>query len=192
MAVETRTPTRTRILEATAGLLRRQGYTGTGLKQIAVIAEAPFGSIYHFFPGGKEELGAATVRAAGSMYEQLIPAVFDGAPTLPDGIRTFFSLAAEHLEASGWQDACPIATVALETSSSSEVMRAACAAVFESWIAAGTERFRRFGLTEAQARELTVRLLCALEGGFVLARALRSREPLLVAGESLAAAAQAG
>jgi AcrR family transcriptional regulator len=178
--------TRTRIVEANAQLLRRQGYNGTGLKQIAELAEAPAGSIYHFFPDGKSELAAETIRVAGAMYEQLIPAVFDDAESLPDGIRTFFSLAAQHLEESGWQDACPIATVALETANTSEPIREACAAVFEGWIAAGAEKFAAFGLTEVPARELALRVLCALEGGFVFARALRSREPLLVAGEGLA------
>lgn len=180
--------TRTRILEANATLLRRQGYTGTGLKQIARAAEAPFGSIYHFFPGGKEELAIETLRLAGELYAQLIPAVFDQADDLPSGIRTFFALAAEHLEQSGWEDACPIATVALETANSSESIRAACAAVFERWIAAGAEKLARFGLTDRAARELALQILCALEGGFLFARVLRRREPLLVAGEALAAA----
>ena len=50
--------TRERIVEAGAMLFRRQGWSGTGMKQIAAAAAAPFGSIYHFFPGGKDELSA--------------------------------------------------------------------------------------------------------------------------------------
>ena len=46
-------PTRDRILYATAELFRRQGYAGTGLKQVVAEAQAPFGSLYHHFPGGK-------------------------------------------------------------------------------------------------------------------------------------------
>jgi AcrR family transcriptional regulator len=44
--------TKERIVGTTGELFRRQGYTGTGLKQIVAEAAAPFGSIYHFFPGG--------------------------------------------------------------------------------------------------------------------------------------------
>jgi hypothetical protein len=62
-------------------------------------------------------------------------------------------------------------------------MRAACAEVFESWIRLGAERFRRAGLDEPTSRELTIAMLAALEGAFVLARALRDTEPLRVAGE---------
>ena len=85
-----------------------------------------------------------------------------------------------------YADACPIATVALEVSSTSQQMRIACAEVFERWIAAGAARFHAAGVTESTARELTIGMLCALEGAFVLARASRSTEPLRIAGEMTA------
>ncbi|HEU5448348.1 MAG TPA: TetR/AcrR family transcriptional regulator, partial [Acidimicrobiia bacterium] len=51
--------TRDRIVAAAAQLYGRYGYTGVGLKQVAAESGAPIGSLYHFFPGGKEELAAA-------------------------------------------------------------------------------------------------------------------------------------
>lgn len=173
-------------MSTSAELFRRRGYVATGVKQIVTEAKAPFGSLYHFFPGGKEELGAAAVRVSGAIYEQLVPAVFDATPDPVSGVRAFFAGAAAHLVETDFEDACPIATVALEVSSSSEVMREACAEVFESWIATGAERFVRAGAPPDLARELTVGLLCALEGAFVLARASRSTEPLETAGELVA------
>jgi len=182
--------TRERIIQASADLLRRQGYAATGVKQIVAAAQAPFGSIYHFFPGGKEQLGAEAIRRSGNLYELLIPAVFDPAPDLISAVRAFFDGAAEHLRETDYADACPIATVALEISSTSEPMREACADVFESWIAAGLPRFTAAGLDEAVARELVIAMFCALEGAFVLARATRSTEALKVAGELTAAATE--
>jgi len=182
--------TRDRIVDASAELFRRQGYNATGVKQIVTEALAPFGSLYHFFPGGKEQLGAEAVRTSGAMYELLIPAVFDPAPDLITGVRQFFAGAAAHLVETDYEDACPIATVALEVSSASEILRQACADVFESWIEAGTGMYEGAGLTPERARELTIAMLAALEGAFVLARALRSTEPLEVAGEVIAQAVQ--
>ena len=182
--------TRERIVESSAELFRAQGYAATGVKQIVTAAQAPFGSLYHFFPGGKEELGAEAVRRSGALYAQLIPAVFDPAPDVVSGVHHFFNGAAEHLRETDYEDACPIAPVALEVSSISETMRAACAEVFESWIAAGVERFERAGIDPAAARELTIAMLAALEGAFVLARALRTTEPLRIAGEHTVAAVQ--
>ena len=102
----------------------------------------------------------------------------------------FFAGAAEHLADTDYADACPIATIALEVSSTSEPMRIACADVFESWIAAGTPRFTDAGLPPDTARELMIAMICALEGAFVLARAARSTEPLRVAGELTAQAVE--
>ena len=177
--------TRDRIVDASAGLFRRQGYAATGVKQIVDQAKAPFGSIYHHFPGGKEQIGAEAIRVSGKLYEQLIPAVLDVAPDPVTGVRMFFAGAAQHLVETDYEDACPIATVALEVSSTSETMREACADVFESWVTAGAERY-----PVENAREFTVAMFAALEGAFVLARACAAPRRSEVAGEMVARAVE--
>jgi AcrR family transcriptional regulator len=183
--------TRERIVDTSAELFRAQGYAATGVKQIVTAAQAPFGSLYHFFPGGKEELGAEAIRVSGAFYLQLIPAIFDPAPDIVTAVRDFFDGAAAHLGETGYEDACPIATIALEVSSTSETMRAACAEVFESWIESGAEQFVRAGIEPDRAREVAIAMLTALEGAFVFARAQRTTEPLRIAGELAAARVQA-
>jgi AcrR family transcriptional regulator len=177
------TPTRQRIVEAGADLLRRKGYTGTGVKEIVTAAQAPFGSLYHHFPGGKEQLGEEVIRWSGAMYARLGPEVFGQAPDVVTGVRMFFAGAAENLEESGWTDACPIATVALEVASTSEPLRRATADVFTAWIDGLTHTFAAAGLDRARARELAIAMIAGLEGAFVLAQAWRSREPLHIAGD---------
>ena len=175
--------TRERILATTAELFRRQGYTGTGLKQIVAEANAPFGSLYHHFPGGKEQLGAEVIRSAGKMYQELVMAILRGAPDLVTAVRDAFLAAAVVLDETDYADACPIETVALEVSSTNETLREACAEVFESWIAAGTGVHVESGLPRQKARELTILFISALEGAFVLCRAQRNTEALEVAAE---------
>lgn len=181
------TETRQRLVTAGADLFRRQGYAGTGVKQIVTAAQAPFGSMYHHFPGGKEELGAEAIRSSGALYALLAEVVLDPAPDLVTGVRHFYRLAGVHLEETGWADACPIATVALEVSSTSEPLREACADVFEGWLQAAIPRFTRHGIPPARARELSIALVCQLEGAFVLCRAMRTTEALDVAGDLMAA-----
>jgi AcrR family transcriptional regulator len=176
--------TRDKILDASGELFRRQGYMGTGVKQILAQAGAPFGSLYHFFPGGKSALGAETVRRSGFLYGLLLGEYAPPEVDLVEGIRAFFAGAARDLEASDYADACPIATVALEVSSSDEEMRKACAEVFDGWIEAGTWRFGLAGIEAETARMLVIQMLAGLEGAFVLARALRSTEPVQRAGEA--------
>ena len=175
--------TRDRILASTAELFRRQGFTGTGLKQIVAEANAPFGSLYHHFPGGKEQLGAEVIRTSGAMYEELVISILRAAPDLVTGVRDAFLGAAAVLEETDYADACPIETIALEVASTNETLREACAGVFDSWIEAGTSEHVGAGLPQAKARELTILFISALEGAFVLCRAQRNTEALEVAAE---------
>src|ERR1017187_3101868 len=123
--------TRVRLLEASAQLFRQQGYAGTGLKQITATGEAPWGSLYHFFPGGKEELGAAAVTHSGRRYLKLFDLVYARSGNDPaQSIQAFFRLSVDALDRSEFADGCPIATVALEVASTSEPLRHACDAVF--------------------------------------------------------------
>jgi AcrR family transcriptional regulator len=179
--------TRDRILDSSAELFRRQGYTGTGVKQIVSEANAPFGSLYHFFPGGKEHLGEETIRWSGGMYIQLFAGIVADAPDVPTAVERFFSGAAETLRETDYADACPIATVALEVASTSEPLRKATADVFDNWFDAATAYFEHAGIPTARARELAIEMLCALEGAFVFCRAMRSTEALDVAGAATAA-----
>ena len=183
--------TRDRIVESSAELFRRQGYAGTGIKQILAAASAPFGSLYHFFPGGKEQLGAETIRSSGRLYMQLLATVARDAPDVPSAVSAFFTGAAHTLVETDYADACPIATVALEVSSTSEPLREACAEVLDTWIDAATIYFAAAGIERERSRELAINMLCLLEGAFVFCRALRSTEPLLHAGASASGAVRA-
>ncbi len=178
--------TKERIRDSTAELFRRHGYNGTGVKQIVAAAQAPFGSLYHHFPGGKEELAADVIRWSGAKYGELLPLVFDPAPDAATGVEWFFAGAAETLRESGYEDACPIATVALEVASTSEPLREATHEVFESWLTALAARGEDAGLEPAAARELALAVLASLEGAFVLSRAARSTEPMAAAGAASA------
>lgn len=183
--------TRDRIIDASAELFRRRGYTGTGMKQIVTSAEAPFGSIYHFFPGGKEQLGTEVIRWSGEMYQDLVMAVWDAAPDVLSAVDAVFSGAAEHLRQTDFADACPIATVALEVASTSEPLREATADVFDRWIAAAGDRFSAAGIAPERARELAYVVLSLLEGAFLFSRSARSAEPVEIAGAAAVAAVEA-
>lgn len=154
--------TKDRILDATAILFQQYGYAGTGLKQIGVDAQAPLGSIYHFFPGGKEQLGEQVIRQAGSMYQQLVLGVLGVLQSATDpvsAVRAVFAGASEVLRSTGYQDACPIATVALEVASSNETLRLATADVFDEWIAALVQFFLARGIASEPARALAIVLM---------------------------------
>lgn len=179
--------TRERIMATTAELFRRRGYNGTGLKQIVAEASAPFGSLYHFFPGGKVQLGEEVLRWSGGLYGQLIDSLFDPAPDVETAIAFAFHSAGETLVETDYADACPIATVALEVASTNETLRITTHEVFESWLANLHGRFVAAGLPAERARTLSQTLLMLLEGAFLLCRAARTTEAMAAAGDAAVA-----
>jgi AcrR family transcriptional regulator len=184
------TDTRDRLVETTATLLQRQGLAGTGIKQILAEAGAPYSSLYHHFPGGKQALAAAAIRVSGAHYQALVEAVWDQAPDLISGVAAVFDGAAQTLESTDFAVACPIATVALEVVGTNDQLRLVTAEVFDGWIAAGAARFESEGITPADAHALVLTLISLLEGAFMLSQSLRNTAPIHAAGATAIAAAQ--
>jgi AcrR family transcriptional regulator len=191
MPTATETPTRERILYTAAELFRRQGYAGTGLKQVLAEAGAPFGSMYHFFPGGKEELADEVLATGGRFFLALYEGIAADAPDLEGTVTDFFAGAGQTLVATDYQDACPIATVAGEVAGTHERLRGTTATAFESWFAAFESDAVEAGVEPAAARALAISVVAILEGAFLLCRSLRSTEPMDAAGESALALVRA-
>jgi AcrR family transcriptional regulator len=178
--------TRESILTATAELMRHRGYAAVGMKDVVKAAGAPIGSLYHHFPGGKLQIAREALINAGVAYGLLIPTLVDPHDDLGEAIEAVFDQAAEDMAQTGFANMCPVASVAAEVADTVAELRDTTAAIFAGWLDGGTAYFQSRGLSEPAARDLTVVLIGALEGAFVLARTLRSTEPLLATGRVLA------
>ena len=170
--------TRDRLLTATNESFRRRGYNGTSMKDVTSAARAPTGSLYHFFPGGKDELAAEVIATSGAVYRELFEAISDAATSPGAAVTDFFDGAAAVLEETDFIDPCPIGTVAREVASTNEPLRVATERVFASWIDAATTRLAAAGIANDDAECLATAIVAALEGSFVLARAKRDANVL--------------
>jgi AcrR family transcriptional regulator len=178
--------TRESILTTAAELMRHRGYAAVGMKDIAVASGAPIGSIYHHFRGGKVQIAREALINAGAAYGLLIPTIVDTYTDLGAAIDGVFRQAADDMAGTGFANMCPVASVAAEVADTVEDLRATTAEVFGDWIDGGTAYFAARSLPAAQAREVTLALIAGLEGAFVLARTLRSVDPLSAVGAALA------
>ena len=160
-----RRDTKSRMLETAAELVQRQGYASTGLNQILESSGAPKGSLYFHFPGGKEQLVALALEKSSESLSELLEQVLGTAPT-PAG--------------------CPIATVALEQSATSDALHEVCSRTYARWQSAIAARLVREGQTAERAGELASFILSTIEGALLLCRAHRSIEPLRRASTELA------
>jgi TetR/AcrR family transcriptional repressor of lmrAB and yxaGH operons len=178
--------TRDRIVIAAARLLQRQGYVGTGIKQIAKEAEATLGSVYHFFPGGKEAVAVAAIKYSDREFATVLRDALDSEETPGAAVEACAGQLAEGLRASGWTDGCPVTAAALETLGTDSEIQQACADALRSWEQIVTDKLLRSGFRAGDAGELATITISALEGAEVTAQVNRSEEPLRVTGRQLA------
>jgi len=172
---------------ATQELLRRQGYAASGLEQIVARSGAPKGSLYFHFPGGKQELAIAAMERSGAQLRDAMAAILDSSDDAEEAIGRLIDTLAAGLEASGFADGCPIATVALETAGTSEPMRETARAAFDSWIEVLEQRLIRAGVDPVLAEQRALFVLAAIEGALILARASRGVAPLRAVASQLRA-----
>jgi TetR/AcrR family transcriptional regulator, lmrAB and yxaGH operons repressor len=179
--------TRDRLIRTTSRLLRKQGYAGTGLNQVMAEAEAPKGSMYFHFPGGKQELAAAAVdsfaeRTSARMAEDLA-----AARTVGEAVTKFFDAYIAHLERTEFLEGCAVATVAVEAAPTHKTLGDATGRALRGWTDLLAEALRAEGHPASRAHGLATLVLAALEGGIVMSKGQGSTEPLAAARDTLRA-----
>jgi AcrR family transcriptional regulator len=177
--------TRDRIVTATTELFRRSGYNGTSLKQITAAADATTGSLYHFWPGGKDELTREVLETSGAAYREFFEVMVTDSADPGRAIADFFEGGAQLMESTDFIDPCPIGGVAREVASTDDGLRTAADGVFAGWIDAVAEFLERSGLADDVAREMASTLISTIEGGFVLARTSRDGVAFRAAGRHM-------
>lgn len=178
--------TRERLLVSGMALFARQGLSGTGIKQILDAADARFSSLYHYFPGGKDELAAEAIETAGLIFQSHVEQVWDAASDLVTAMDAVFRGAADALVASDYADACPIGTIAMEVASTNEPLRVATAKVYGEWTSSARERLEAGGVSTREAEQLAITIVTLIEGAFVVCRSTRSTDAMVAAGDMAA------
>src|SRR6516162_3761363 len=89
--------TRSRLLEATSKLFRSQGFHATGLDEVLRKSGAPKGSLYHYFPGGKDQLAIEALQYVACQLEEMMSALLhsDGDPL--NALQGFLALMTQQL-----------------------------------------------------------------------------------------------
>ncbi|NIB32273.1 TetR/AcrR family transcriptional regulator [Pseudonocardia sp. MCCB 268] len=146
-------------------LFNRNGYAATGSRRFSP-TPAPYGSLYHWFPGGKRELGVAALEHGGERYRQLIES---GVPDAKDVAEAADSFVWRRSSSSRrFRLLVPRSRRSPRVASTGEPMRVAAASAFESWLAVLEQRFAEAGMTARPARG-TWWIFALLEGSLLLA-----------------------
>ncbi|UUZ93080.1 TetR/AcrR family transcriptional regulator [Paenibacillus sp. P25] len=178
---------RERLIQATSNLIELQGYHATGLNQIIKEGGAPKGSLYYYFPNGKEELVAESVVAHGlAVTDQIRKALADTSD--PAGaVHAMITYIARKFADTDCVKAGSIASVALETAHTSDRLRTVCAEIYNAWQDAYADMLIEHGIATERAARIAMIITASIEGAIVLCRTHRSPDPLLFIAEELKA-----
>lgn len=157
------------VLPVLAEVFREHGYEGASLALIGERTGLGKGSLYHFFPGGKEEMADAVLAAIDRWFETRIFARLRDDPDPKVAIRAMLAETDAYFRSGG--RVCLVGVLAL--GEARDRFGGRIAAYFTAWRDALATALVRAGLGEDPARDLAEEAVAAIQGGLVAARAFR-------------------
>ena len=161
------------MIEGALVLLAKQGLQATSFAEVLKLTNAPRGSIYHHFPGGKDQLVAEALKLQQERTAASLRALDSSRPERI--VEGFFGLWRQLLTTYDFAVGCSAVAVAVATSSPELLERTE--SIFASWQEILTEKFRAAGLPARQASSLATTVIASSEGAVVMARAARDMAP---------------
>lgn len=184
--------TRDRILMAATHLFQLKGYHATGLNEILKKSNAPKGSLYYYFPNGKEQLALESIELTKVFVEKLIRERLSRIDDPVESIKSAFQDMADNLDMEENEKIALRSTkkvsvnlVALETSSSNENLRKACESAFDAWQNVYAEKLIQGGFTKTEAEKLSMVIQSLAEGAIVMSLTKKSDIPFFEVAETI-------
>jgi AcrR family transcriptional regulator len=159
---------RDEIVAQLAEVFRTHGYEGASLARLGAGTGLGKGSMYNFFPGGKEEMAQAVLAHVDSWFRSQVFEPLRSADDSGAGVARMLN-AVERYFKSG-RSVCLLGVFALghERALFATTIRS----YFAEWIAALAAALVRGGHAPAEARDLAEEAVGAIQGALVLARAV--------------------
>lgn len=159
---------RTDVIPLLAEVFRTHGYEGTSLSRITEATGLGKGSLYNFFPGGKEEMAEAVLAHIDGWFTTNIYQPLRKADDADAAIAAMFVAVDEYFRSGG--RVCIVGAMALDATR--DVFAAKIRDYFTGWIDALASALRRRGETKAAAQAAAEQCVLEIQGALVLARAL--------------------
>lgn len=155
------------ILPLLAEVFRAHGYEGATLALISEATDLGKGSLYNFFPGGKEQMADEVLAAIDRWFVDKIYTPLRTASDPVQGIADMYAATDEYFRSG--QRVCLVGVVAL--GASRDLFGEKVKDYFAGWVDALAAALRRHGDDRAEARRKSEHAVLEIQGALVLARA---------------------
>ena len=172
-----RSDAKLKMVEAARQLIRERGYHATAMSDVLELSEAPRGSVYFHFPGGKAQLAAEVAKAYARDQADMIGRAAEESDSVAELVGAYVNRARENLIRSNYTQGCTVAPLVLEGAAESDLLANAVSAAFSLMMESLAFQFAFFGMDRASARELAEVVVSGVEGALVTARAFKSPAP---------------
>lgn len=169
--------TKTKLLLTASKLFQKQGYHATGLNQIIKESGCPKGSLYYYFPEGKEQLATEAINRVKERAVKEVKEMFSQFDDVVDALDHYLKIVSNY-DPKMEVDGIPLALLSLETSQMSERLRLACKAAYDSLLNLLEEKFIESNWPKSDAEELSFLIAVMMEGTGIFAFTHLSNEPL--------------
>lgn len=155
-------------------VFRRFGYEGASVARITEYTKLGKGSLYHFFPKGKDEMASVVLEDIRAWFEKNIFMPLEGHE--PEAAIADMFIAVESYFKSG-RRVCLVGAFALEETRDRFAMEVKH--YFSRWLSALSTALESSGLDAAQARQRAKTIVAGIQGAIILARALDEEKVFL-------------
>ncbi|MEH3154760.1 MAG: TetR/AcrR family transcriptional regulator [Gordonia paraffinivorans] len=174
--------TRRRMVHSAIGLMQRRGAAAVTVDAVLADSGAPRGSVYHHFPGGRDEIVAAALQASGDVIGAMLTSPGHRGPA--ELLDLFVDFWTRQLLDSDFTAGCPVVGAAVSGPEVDPHLAELVADIFATWHRTLAAALTESGVDETRARTLASTAIAAVEGALLLSRSQRSMDPLHdVAGE---------
>ncbi|MBP2655955.1 MAG: Transcriptional regulator [Firmicutes bacterium] len=171
--------TRSKILKTALKLFQLHGYHATGLNEIIKESGAPKGSIYYYFPNGKEELALKALDLSTKIIKTRIQQELSAFIDPVKAFQFHITEIANFINHPENLDDIPMSLLSLEAAFTMESLRKACAATFEARKKIYVEKLIQSGFKIDKAEELGMIIQLMIEGAITLSLTQKDNLPLL-------------
>ncbi len=149
-------------------LFRHRGFEGAARSDISEATGLGSSSLYHHFPGGKDEMVAAVADFAHGQIEQNILAPLAGEGTLADRVAAMLETTSAMYDCG--REPCLVASLMVSPGLAPDSV-GKVQAILNDWITALAAALEGAGLPAAEAKRRATAAIIDIQGALLVARA---------------------
>ncbi|MEM6363935.1 MAG: TetR/AcrR family transcriptional regulator [Planctomycetota bacterium] len=170
--------TRDDFLQRTQDLLCQQGAMNVSLASVLKACGANKGSLYHFFPNGKDELLIAAMQKQSDFALTSNRVILDSSDSTGEAVARLVKSLATMVEHESCPKVLPFSAAGASSDEASDTLRSLCGKTIETLQRLYAAKLREDGLPTAIARSLASVIVSTVEGSLLQSRLRGSATPL--------------